>query len=182
MNDEVIDAPAKKRAGRPKGSHDSYQRQRKPPPSLPDNYFEITPKLPNGMTPLPHGGALLLRDVPTPQGVIDHQEGMNPRAVRKRLLADLHSNVGVIGKKLIETARGEGDGVDSRARLVATEMVFNRVLGKAGDLPQGAENESTIRGDVPMEHLTPDEQVQLSDALDTVARLGQLAKERAANE
>lgn len=65
------------------------------------------------------------------------------------------------------------DDEDSRVRAIAASQILDRILGRAGELPQ-LRDETQL---MSMDHLTPDEQRQAMDAILLLKRLSQKGEE-----
>jgi hypothetical protein len=132
--------------------------------------------------PQPHGGVLTPRyspPRPVAQGVLDHREGMNPRAIRKRVLDAMHAAGPEAAKELIRLAHG-GGGIDQRVQAVAIDMMMNRTLGKAGDLPQGLDGGEEAKSRINVDFLTQEEQEELDGLITGMERLRDIAAKREA--
>jgi hypothetical protein len=165
-------APEKKRPGRKPGAKAAAIAAGAVLVTVPDEH---------GRLPQPHGGVLTPKyggpPRPVAQGVLDHREGMNPRAIRKRVLAAMHAAGTEAAKELIRLAHG-GGGIDQRVQAVAIDMMMNRTLGKAGDLPQGLDDGEEAKSRINVDFLTMEEQEELNGYIQGMERLRDLAAQR----
>ena len=113
------------------------------------------------LIPQPHGGAL--RPFGPGHG---HSSARAPwRSTRKTALELLRDATPAAIKALVDALGSP----DERVRVVASEQVLNRMLGKPGLLSQA--NDADAPNFVDLTLLTEAERTELAAALDTIARL-----------
>ena len=112
------------------------------------------------LIPQPHGGAL--RPFGPGHG---HTSARAPwRSTRKAAMALMHDATPQAVQVLVDALGSP----DERVRVVASEQVLNRVLGKPGPGPQG---DADAPNYVDLTLLTEAERTELAAALDVIARL-----------
>ena len=113
------------------------------------------------LIPQPHGGAL--RPFGPGHG---HTSARAPwRSTRKAAMALMHDATPQAVQVLVDALGSP----DERVRVVASEQVLNRVLGKPGLLSQAHDADGPNYVDLTL--LTEAERTELANALDTIARL-----------
>ena len=112
------------------------------------------------LIPQPHGGAL--RPFGPGHG---HTSARAPwRSTRKAAMALMHDATPQAVQVLVDALGSP----DERVRVVASEQVLNRMLGKPGPFPQGDADAPNV---VDLTLLTEAERTELAAALDVIARL-----------
>ena len=162
--------PVKRKPGRPPGARNKPKQEIIPP----------APKVaPDGPRPPSRSEV-----VANSEGWQQFKTGHNPRAIRRNVLALLHGSSEVVVKEFVRVASNlpDADGrmPDPRAHIIAANIHLDRTLGKAGDLPQGLDENAGRVSMANVGMLTPEERAELFLHLQEVGRLTGLADKRAA--
>ncbi len=123
---------------------------------------------------------------PPSEGRALHEAGVSPKQLRRRCLAMLHQELPEIVEKAVILAKGglNPGEVDQRVQAVMINAIMDRVVGKAGELPNPESDPTGMSGlDMTkvMQHLSLEECDRLNDALRIVHDMKALAAERMAS-
>jgi hypothetical protein len=120
--------------------------------------------------------------LPPTAGVLQHQAGMNPKQLRRRM-RELLSSWSPAAMESFRTLIETGGG-DPRVRMVAVKEFMDRTLGQSGALPMGADDPTGTAGvdmDLVAANLDEAELDRLETAIKTVHELVALAQSRIAD-
>jgi hypothetical protein len=117
---------------------------------------------------------------PPSEGELAFREGMNPRAVRRRVMEHIRQ----LQPRALETLDAlMNESVDDRVRFASSHALVQMVVGRPGEQVSGDDDTtSATRGTADPRLGTPEERDEMNAALATVARISAIWKARAANE